>query len=149
GTPPYMSPEQFVGKELDARSDIYSLGVMTYEMLTGRLPFEADTPWAWATQHMTSQPFPFETVPIGAQAPPKMKAAVMRALQKDREKRPQSAKEFFEELTTGGQRASMFGAQRASSGSYPDTPHPVGPGTAAMPSGPIPGSGGMPQVGQT
>jgi serine/threonine-protein kinase len=101
GTPPYMSPEQFKGSELDARSDIYSLGVMTYEMLVGRLPFDADTPWAWATQHMTAQPFPFETVPLGAQVPEKMKAAVMRALSKDREQRQPSAAEFFEELTLG------------------------------------------------
>ncbi len=60
GTPPYMSPEQFTGKALDARSDIYSLAVMAYEMLTRKLPFEADTPWQWATQHMTAQPIAFE-----------------------------------------------------------------------------------------
>ena len=102
GTPPYMSPEQFKGQELDARSDIYSLGVMSYEMLTGRLPFDADTPWAWATQHMTAQPFPFETVPIGSAVPAKMKAAVMRALSKDKSQRHQSVREFYEELTMGG-----------------------------------------------
>ncbi|WP_437928251.1 serine/threonine-protein kinase [Sorangium sp. So ce291] len=131
GTPPYMSPEQFTGKELDARSDIYSLGVLAYEMLTGRLPFDADTPWAWATQHMTAQPFPFEAVPMGAAAPPKMKAAVMRALSKNREDRQQSAREFYEELTIGaGPRLSVLGsAPRTQVGLEAPTS-----GTALMPS---------------
>jgi len=117
GTPPYMSPEQFRGQELDSRSDIYSLAVVTYEMLTGRLPFEADTPWAWATQHLTQQPFPFELTPIGANVPPKMRAAILRGLEKDRTKRQASVKQFFEELSLGGARvgASMVGQQSLAS----------------------------------
>ncbi|WP_437814380.1 serine/threonine-protein kinase [Sorangium sp. So ce1078] len=140
GTPPYMSPEQFTGKELDARSDIYSLGVLTYEMLTGRLPFDADTPWAWATQHMTAQPFPFEAVPMGAAAPAKMKAAVMRALSKNREDRQQSAREFYEELTIGaGPRLSVLGsAPRTHVGLEAPTS-----GTALMPS-----RSGQTQIGE-
>lgn len=106
GTPPYMSPEQFTGKELDARSDIYSLGVMIYEMLTGRLPFEAETPWQWATQHMTAQPFPFESHALGAQVPPAMKAAVLKSLSKTPDERQASARELLEELQNGA-RASM------------------------------------------
>jgi eukaryotic-like serine/threonine-protein kinase len=133
GTPPYMSPEQFTGKELDARSDIYSLGVLTYEMLTGRLPFDADTPWAWATQHMTAQPFPFEAVPIGSSVPPKMKAAVMRALSKNREERQQSVREFYDDLTIGaGPRLSILGTMpRPSAGTEVMA---SGSGTAMMPS---------------
>jgi serine/threonine-protein kinase len=132
GTPPYMSPEQFRGQELDARSDVYSLAVVAYEMLTGRLPFEADTPWAWATQHLTAQPFPFEATPIGTQAPQKMKAAIMRALEKDRTKRQSSVKEFYEELS--------IGAGRVPTGA---TGQVAAQGTAAMnmmpgmPSGPM------------
>lgn len=109
GTPPYMSPEQFMGKELDARSDIYSLGVMTYEMLTGRLPFEANTPWEWATKHMTSQPTPFEAIPERTTLPDipgKMKNAIYRALSKKPEDRHNTVREFFDDLSAGGSRMS-------------------------------------------
>jgi len=142
GTPPYMSPEQFKGGELDARSDIYSLGVMTYEMLTGRLPFDADTPWAWATQHMTAQPFPFEAIPMGGQVPPKMKAAVMRALSKDKTQRQQTVREYFDDFTAGGQRLSAIGM--APRTSMPDGATPSG--TAMMQARPSGGS--QTQVGE-
>ncbi|MDW8251415.1 MAG: protein kinase, partial [Myxococcales bacterium] len=101
GTPPYMSPEQFTGKELTARSDIYSLGVMAYEMLTGKLPFEANTPWEWATKHMMAQPFPFEDMPTTSNIPSRMKNAIFRALAKNPEDRQESVKAFFEELRGG------------------------------------------------
>jgi serine/threonine-protein kinase len=102
GTPPYMSPEQFTGKALDARSDIYSLGVMTYEMLAGRLPFDADTPWQWATQHMSVQPIPFEVSAPAKNIPESMRKAILRALSKNKEDREPSAREYFSDLSDGG-----------------------------------------------
>ncbi len=124
GTPPYMSPEQFTGKELDRRSDIYSLGVMTYEMLTGRLPFEADTPWQWATQHMTAQPTPFEASAPHADIPDGMRQAIMKALSKDRDDRHGTAKEFLAELEAGMDAPAAVGAE---------SPPSIGSaGTAAM-----------------
>ncbi|MFW6197842.1 MAG: serine/threonine-protein kinase, partial [Myxococcota bacterium] len=99
GTPPYMSPEQFSGQPLDARSDIYSLGVMTYEMLTGQLPFEAATPWEWATKHLTEQPTPLEAHAEGAQLPEHKKAAIHRALQKERDHRQATVLELMHEIT--------------------------------------------------
>ena len=120
GTPPYMSPEQFTGKALDSRSDIYSLGVMSYEMLAGRLPFDADTPWQWATQHMTVQPIPFEVSAPAKNIPDGMRKAILRALSKNKEDRQPTAREFFAELSDGG---------RMTVESHPDH---VATGTSAM-----------------
>src|SRR5262249_3506216 len=89
-------------------------------------------------------PFPFETVPIGSAVPPKMKAAVMRALAKDRAQRQQSVKDFFDEFTMGASRASLaFGPVRSS---VPDTGFPGG-GYAPVPvlgSAPTIGAGPLP-----
>ncbi|HQK19872.1 MAG TPA: protein kinase, partial [Polyangiaceae bacterium] len=124
GTPPYMSPEQFTGKELDGRSDVYSLGVMAYEMLTGKLPFEADTPWEWATKHLTERPYPFEvTAPRATLIPDAMKRAIMRALSKNRDERQSDVMAFFEELSGGGAQQSFVTPGDASIGTS---------GTAAM-----------------
>lgn len=101
GTPPYMSPEQFTGQELDRRSDVYSLGIIAYEMLTCRLPFSANTPWQWATEHMTAQPFPIDQVPSGQGVPRSMREVVMRALAKDPNERPSSAGELVHGLKAG------------------------------------------------
>jgi tRNA A-37 threonylcarbamoyl transferase component Bud32 len=142
GTPPYMSPEQFTGRELDARSDIYSLAILTYEMLTGQLPFDADTPWQWMTQHMSAQPAPFESLQKAANVPPKMRNAVLRALAKDAGHRPQSAREFFEELTLGNTRMSVVGLGSGGVAAMPVTSS-IGGGTAML-RNPTPTGGGMP-----
>jgi eukaryotic-like serine/threonine-protein kinase len=134
GTPPYMSPEQFTGKTLDRRSDVYSLGVMTYEMLTGKLPFEADTPWQWATQHMTAQPRPFELAAPQTHIAEGMRQAILRALSKDPSQRQAGAGQFFTELSAGIKAQTEPGPNRAATGA---TPYQA---TAAMPE--MPGFGG-------
>ncbi len=102
GTPPYMSPEQFTGQPVDLRSDIYALGVMTYEMLVGKYPFEANTAWEWASKHMTEAPRPIETQALGEHVPAKMRDAIKRALEKNKDDRFGSVTEFFEAMTGGG-----------------------------------------------
>jgi eukaryotic-like serine/threonine-protein kinase len=90
GTPPYMSPEQFTGEELDRTSDVYSLGIILYEMLNSRLPFEADNPWQWAHQHLSVDPAPF-AVHVSSE----VEQVVFGALSKLRSGRPSSAIEFY------------------------------------------------------
>ena len=87
GTPEYMSPEQVEGKEVDARADIYSLGIILYEMLTGRVPFEGDTPFTVGVKHKSESPRnPRELNPL---IPEDLSLLILRCLEKDKERRYQ------------------------------------------------------------
>jgi serine/threonine protein kinase/Flp pilus assembly protein TadD len=97
GTPEYMSPEQVEGKPVDQRSDIYSLGIILYEMVTGRVPFEGDTPFTVGVKHK-SEP-PRDPKELNPQIPADFSALVLRCLAKDKESRYQSAGELLAELT--------------------------------------------------
>ncbi len=91
GTPGYMSTEQVRGEELDARSDIYAVGVILYEALTGVLPFQADTPMGLVTKHLVEDPPPLSVRRPGLVVSPALEAVIMRALARDRHDRFPSA----------------------------------------------------------
>jgi serine/threonine-protein kinase len=104
GTPAYMSYEQAFGvksDELDARSDVYSLGIVVYEMLTGRLPFQSDTPAGFFHMHLMEDPPPFQAVVEGLDVPPAVEQAVMKALTKDCRQRYGSVLDFARDLAIG------------------------------------------------
>jgi len=136
GTPQYMSPEQGRGIPLDARADLYGLGILAYEMLTGNVPFDDRNPMTVLQMHLTNQipPLP-DSIPLA------MRNVVMRALSKDPDQRYQSAQEMMQACQQtfaqiGAQAAGMQGMQPR----RPQLPAHHGPPPAAAPA-PAPNPG--------
>ena len=98
GTPEYMSPEQARGSTLDHRSDLYAVGVLLYQLVTGRLPFESDSAVGYATKHLTEEPLPPSRKRPELRVSPAMERLIMRALSKNPDDRPQDAEAFKAEL---------------------------------------------------
>lgn len=101
GTPQYMSPEQGLGQQCDARSDIYSLGIITYEMLTGDVPFQSDSMMQLVLKHMNEKPISAREFNKKAGIPEDVDAAVMKALEKKPDDRQATVMQFFQELSGG------------------------------------------------
>ncbi|MEU2910361.1 protein kinase [Streptomyces massasporeus] len=132
GTPQYLSPEQALGRGVDARSDLYSVGIMLFQLVTGRLPFEADSPLAIAYAHVQEEP----PVPssVNRSLPPAVDALIARALKKNPNERFPSAEAMRDECLRV---AASFNA----------APPSIVPGTQA-PSGAGVGSAVFPPVDQ-
>jgi serine/threonine protein kinase len=94
GTPEYMSPEQARGDDLDARSDLYAVGVILYQLLTGHLPFEAESPTQVVLAHLTEPPKDPREVAPERQIPTPLVDVVLKALAKHVKDRPQDADDF-------------------------------------------------------
>src|ERR1044071_417199 len=113
GTPRYMSPEQCDGVDLTPASDVYSLGCILYEMLTGTVPFSGSTPLAIAMKHTSEAPrSPREFV---SNIPSAIEQVVLHALEKRPENRPRNASEFREELFDTAERLGFEHAAITSS----------------------------------
>ncbi|OKI00167.1 serine/threonine protein kinase [Streptomyces sp. CB02923] len=147
GTPQYLSPEQALGRAVDARSDLYSVGIMLFELLTGQLPFDADSPLAIAYAHVQEEP----PVPssINRSLPPAVDALVARALKKNPNERFPTAEAMQAEcqrvagsgqpgatplIISEGPRARTSGASVSSAVFPAASPNAAGPHTPAPPS---------------
>ena len=159
GTPAYMAPEQVLGHEIDARADLYSMGVVFYRLTTGKLPFKGDTPFAMAQSQVNDPPTPIGM--LRSDLPPWAEQITSRALAKPPEQRFQSAVEFYEAfsrclaglpLTTPSGATAQTEMLRApdrtgTTGSTPHLPPAFGSETAArmaVPTAPKPESSESP-----
>jgi serine/threonine protein kinase/Leucine-rich repeat (LRR) protein len=124
GTPAFMAPEQAKGEKVDARADLYSLGVVLYRMATGQLPLSSSDTYGMLVALATEQPRPIqELIP---DLPPALADLIMRLLAKDPQQRPSSAREVARELR------NVIESLK-NTGSFPSTPTVVSPGQLAVP----------------
>lgn len=136
GTPQYMSPEQCVGQNVDARSDIYALGVLMFQMITGKPPFVADSPIEVMHQHFAVIPPPVSVAAPDVVLPSGLDIVVARALAKDPADRYQSAEDFLHALHLvaegqGGKVTQYIPSQISSAAELRSTP-PKRLGTAIL-----------------
>jgi serine/threonine-protein kinase len=159
GTPQYMSPEQAMGKrgdELDGRADLYSLGVVMYQMLTADLPFKADTTMEMLLAHMQKPPAPIAALHPELQVPDGVAVLTMSLLEKNRDLRPASGQALVQEIEKIEREEPTFGATRvvrpdslmSATGAQPVSGGvtPSRPGSAASPVRPEPSRVGSVQV---
>jgi serine/threonine-protein kinase len=126
GTVSYMSPEQARGRELDARTDLWSLGVLLYEMVAGRTPFDGETQSDVLASILKSEPAPLRT--LDAEVPEELERIVSKALAKDREERYQTAKDLLVDLRRLKKRLELRAElERASPANRPTAPRPDRP----------------------
>jgi serine/threonine protein kinase len=128
GTPQYLSPEQALGRGVDARSDLYSVGIMLFQLVTGRLPFDADSPLALAYAHVQEEPVAPSSV--NRSLPPAVDALVARALRKNPNERFPNAESMRDECLRV---AASFQAAPPSIVPGAQTPSGAGVGSAVFP----------------
>lgn len=124
GTPEFMSPEQANGQPIDARADIYALGVILYEMLTGKLPFDAKQPIEYIQLHAEAPPIALSKRRADIEFPAGLEAALMRALEKDPDRRYATTTDFAQALS------AVLNAEPGAIPSLP-IPAPAAPRVAA------------------
>ena len=156
GTPQYMSPEQVAGETLDLRSDLYSLALVTYEMLTGSLPFEGGSPQSQMVKRLLEPPLPLQKVRPQLAVPQAVEEVIMKALARYPKNRHASTVEFareFEKAThsrTPSGQSPTYPVQQGGTQATPQQPtyptpqRPTYQGPQPPPSGPYPN---MPQSG--